>query len=416
MNGKQKWKVFVIGGLTIAAFSPHSLSYIQANELNHESVADESGISSIQSESNASLETKSSLEASAVPESNHVTESTTELKTAPSATPKESYSSSEMNQKDTQTTSSNEINSSNKVSESTKENKSSDSLKTQASKENVSNDQGKKEVTEEKTLPAVIKKEKVEENYQSSIVKNHTTTEFIQAIGLDAQVVAWENDLYASVMIAQAILETGSGNSQLSRAPYFNLFGIKGSYQGQSVNFSTSEDNGSGSLYTIKSNFRKYPSYKESLVDYADLLKGGISGNRTFYQQTWKINAPTYKDATAFLTGRYATDTSYDKKLNSLIETYNLTSFDQSVQETSTSDTKEKVTATTESKEEVNDAITGSVASITMEESEPTDLIYHREWPASVASERKWYAWSSARQQAMRIEGKQLISEGIANE
>ncbi len=46
-----------------------------------------------------------------------------------------------------------------------------------------------------------------------------------------------ENDLYASVMIAQAILESGGGQSRLSQAPYFNLFGIKGTYQGQGVAF-----------------------------------------------------------------------------------------------------------------------------------------------------------------------------------
>ena len=184
-------------------------------------------------------------------------------------------------------------------------------------------------------LPA----EKVEENYQFSVVKNQTTEEFIQTIGDDAQNIAWNEGLYASVMIAQAILETGSGNSQLARPPHHNLFGIKGSYQGKQVSFNTQEDKGNGQLYTIKSAFRQYPSYKESLEDYASLLKKGISGNPSFYQATWKENTPTYKEATKALTGKYATDTSYDKKLNALIETYNLTMYDSepSVEETSDS-------------------------------------------------------------------------------
>lgn len=193
-------------------------------------------------------------------------------------------------------------------------------------------------------MPPVNKPEEVEENYQFSVIKNQTTEEFIESIGEFAQEIAWKNDLYASVMIAQAILETGSGNSTLSSAPNYNLFGIKGSYQGKSVNFSTQEDDGSGSWFTISAGFRKYPSYKESLEDYAVLLKKGIDGNGSFYSKTWKSNTKTYKDATAFLTGRYATDTQYDKKLNALIEAYQLTKFDneEKVVSKSTKNTEEK--------------------------------------------------------------------------
>lgn len=174
-----------------------------------------------------------------------------------------------------------------------------------------------------------ITSEKFEENYQFSVAKNQTTEEFIQLISSDAQRIAWDNGLYASVMIAQAILETGSGNSQLARSPYHNLFGIKGSYQGKQVRFNTQEDRGNGQLYTIQSAFRHYPSYKESLEDYASLLKNGLSGNPSFYQGTWKEHAATCQEAAKALTGKYATDTSYDQKLNALIETYELTRFDQ---------------------------------------------------------------------------------------
>lgn len=178
--------------------------------------------------------------------------------------------------------------------------------------------------TVQTNLPAA----KVEENFQVSVVKNQTTEEFIETIGKEAQVIAWDEGLYASVMIAQAILETGSGNSQLARPPHHNLFGIKGSYRGKNVSFNTQEDKGNGQLYTIQSAFRQYPSYKESLEDYAALLKNGISGNAGFYHAAWKEYAETYRIATKALTGKYATDTAYDKKLNALIETYELTTFD----------------------------------------------------------------------------------------
>ena len=178
-------------------------------------------------------------------------------------------------------------------------------------------------------IQPVLSAEKVEKNYQFSVSKNQTTEAFIQLIDKDAQQIACNEELYASVMIAQAILETGSGNSQLARPPYHNLFGIKGSYQGKQVSFKTQEDKGNGELYTIQSAFRQYPSYKESLEDYAALLKKGISSNAGFYQGTWKSNAATYQEAAKALTGKYATDTSYDKKLIALIEAYNLTIYDQ---------------------------------------------------------------------------------------
>ena len=54
-----------------------------------------------------------------------------------------------------------------------------------------------------------------------------TTEKFISLVGESARTIAAENDLYASVMIAQAILESASGNSTLAQAPNNNLFGIK---------------------------------------------------------------------------------------------------------------------------------------------------------------------------------------------
>ncbi|WP_314061381.1 glucosaminidase domain-containing protein [uncultured Vagococcus sp.] len=157
--------------------------------------------------------------------------------------------------------------------------------------------------------------------------KNQSTSEFIDKIGKDASQVADKNGIYASVMIAQAILESASGNSTLAREPNFNLFGIKGKYEGATVGMPTLEDDGKGSMYTITAEFRKYPGYKESLEDYARLIKG-VGSTNPLYKGTWKTEAKTYQEATLFLTGRYATDTRYNQKLNGLIETYDLQRFD----------------------------------------------------------------------------------------
>lgn len=162
-----------------------------------------------------------------------------------------------------------------------------------------------------------------------SVVEASTAaTQFLRNIIPAAQNVARGKDIYTSVMIAQAALESGWGTSTLSKAPNHNLFGVKGSYNGQSVNMQTLEDSGGQNYYSIQANFRKYPSYQESLEDYADKIVNGISGAPLFYSGAWKSKTNSYQDATAYLTGRYATDTAYGSKLNRIIEQFGLTKYD----------------------------------------------------------------------------------------
>ncbi len=137
-------------------------------------------------------------------------------------------------------------------------------------------------------------------------IPDQITINFIESIGEAARQIAAQNDLYASVMIAQAILESNSGQSALSQAPNYNFFGIKGDYNGQSVTMKTWEDDGSGNAYTIDAQFLQ----------------------KDIYAGVHKSNTTSYKDATKALTGTYATDTSYGTKLNRLIEQYGLTVYD----------------------------------------------------------------------------------------
>ena len=165
-----------------------------------------------------------------------------------------------------------------------------------------------------------------------SVVEASTAaTQFLRNIIPAAQNVARGKDIYTSVMIAQAALESGWGTSSLSKAPNHNLFGVKGSYNGQSVNMQTLEDSGGQNYYSIQADFRKYPSYQESLEDYADKIVNGISGAPLFYSGAWKSKTNSYQDATAYLTGRYATDTAYGAKLNRIIEQFGLTKYDTEI-------------------------------------------------------------------------------------
>ncbi len=160
-----------------------------------------------------------------------------------------------------------------------------------------------------------------------------TNQEFVETLGKHAQVAAKEQNLYASVIIAQAALESGYGTSGLSSAPNHNLYGMKGSYQGESVIMRTREYSTAAGWHYVNAHFKKYPSHLESLADHAVYIRTGPSWANEFYYGVWRENTQSYRDATAWLQGRYATDPAYARKLNDIIEAYNLTRFDDYAQE-----------------------------------------------------------------------------------
>ena len=171
-------------------------------------------------------------------------------------------------------------------------------------------------------------------------------TAFINTIAAYAAPIAQANDLYASVMIAQAIVESGWGQSALAQAPNYNLFGIKGSYNGQTVYMNTKEFL-NGQYVTKNEPFRQYPSYAESFQDNANVLKTTSFGGSYYYTGAWKSNTTSYTDATAWLTGRYATAPNYATVLNRVIAQYNLTQYDSpSTTRTSTTSTTNTTTNT----------------------------------------------------------------------
>lgn len=188
--------------------------------------------------------------------------------------------------------------------------------------------------TEENTYdPALIRQQAIDlmnqeqpTRFKRSLRVNNQQ-EFINKIADYAVGHAKSYGLYASVMIAQAIVESAWGGSGLSIEPNNNLFGIKGAYNGQSVYFWTTEYV-NGEYIQVYAAFRKYPSYKESLEDNAKLLRYGLTSNSSFYNGTWLENTNSYQDATKWLQGRYATDPNYARTLNSIIAMYSLDQYD----------------------------------------------------------------------------------------
>lgn len=146
---------------------------------------------------------------------------------------------------------------------------------------------------------------------------------FLTEISEDARKIGQEKGVYASVMMAQAYIESGNGTSGLANA-YNNLMGIKGAYKdGGTVNLPTQEEDEDGELYTIDAYFRVYPNWYSSLDDYADLLKTNPA-----YVGVLKSVAPDAVTAAWGLNGVYATDSGYARKIINVIERYNLTRFD----------------------------------------------------------------------------------------
>lgn len=175
------------------------------------------------------------------------------------------------------------------------------------------------------TALAIFPQQSSAEEYQFS---NTPAESLIAQIGGTAQEIAASNDLYASVMIAQALLESGNGQSLLSSAPNYNLFGVK-AYGEEAKVWLATQEYLNNQWVTMNEPFRVYGSYWESLQDHAAVLKSdNYTTGTPNYVGAWKSQTSSYYDATAYLTGRYATDPNYAQKLNTLIEIYGLTRFD----------------------------------------------------------------------------------------
>ncbi|KRL61723.1 gametolysin [Lactobacillus psittaci DSM 15354] len=157
---------------------------------------------------------------------------------------------------------------------------------------------------------------------------------FLNVAVPNAEAASAKYGTYTSVMLAQAILESGWGASGLATEAN-NLFGMKGSYNGQSYTVGTSEWSSSTGYYNITAAFRKYPSWAESFQDNGNKLRTGTSDNPSRYKMAWIENASSYQVATQGLKdGGYATSPTYPQSLNNVISSYNLTQYDPTVDTT----------------------------------------------------------------------------------
>ena len=144
---------------------------------------------------------------------------------------------------------------------------------------------------------------------------------FIGSI-VNGAIQGWaQHQILPSLTLAQAILESAWGKSTLA-STYHNLFGIKGSYNGMSVNMPTYEEYG-GRMVLINDAFRRYPDNNASVQDHTDfLIKNSryhnLIGVRDANTATYLIRADGY-----------ATASTYTNSLRNVINTYDLTRYDR---------------------------------------------------------------------------------------
>ena len=172
---------------------------------------------------------------------------------------------------------------------------------------------------------------------QASVLKNLSEVDAIKKVGALFTADQKKSGILASVSLAQFILESGYGKSDLAQNAN-NIFGMKCSLSGNTWSGSswdgkskytkkTQEHHTDGSYETITADFRKYPCIEESIADHSAYLLGAMNGIKLRYDGL--KGCTDYKKAVQIIKdGGYATSLTYVEKLCSIIEKWKLTQYD----------------------------------------------------------------------------------------
>ena len=186
-----------------------------------------------------------------------------------------------------------------------------------------------KTITQKKSESVIKEKEEVKtavrnSTYAREIIERKPQLSIVTLLYIDlfsgeAMAEMRKYKIPASIKLAQAIVESNSGQSQLSLKSN-NHFGVKchKGWEGDSVSH---DDDSLGEC------FRKYVDPKLSFVDHSTFLKTRPRYNKlfTFKENDYVSWAYELKDA------GYATDKLYPLKLIKLIDDYELYVFDEQV-------------------------------------------------------------------------------------
>ena len=156
----------------------------------------------------------------------------------------------------------------------------------------------------------------VDDEVDYDVNKRYSRVEYINLIKGIAISQMNKYKIPASITIAQAILESGNGNSELSKKGK-NHFGVK--CHGWTGDKSYHDDDKPNEC------FRNYSNIKDSFEDHSKFLK-----KNSRYNSLFDLDITDYKGWSQGLKNAgYATSPSYANKLIRLIEDYNLEEYDK---------------------------------------------------------------------------------------
>lgn len=154
-----------------------------------------------------------------------------------------------------------------------------------------------------------------------------------------------KSGILASVSLAQFILESGYGKSELTKKAN-NCFGMKTSlsgntwpgttWDGKSKYTKVTKECYDGKTFVnVKADFRKYPTIEKSIGDHSAYLLGAMNGTKKRYEGL--KGCKDYKKAVSIIkNGGYATDPNYVDKICKIIKNLNLTKYDSMIPSTET--------------------------------------------------------------------------------
>lgn len=171
---------------------------------------------------------------------------------------------------------------------------------------------------------------------QASAFKNLSEADVIAKVGPLFTADQKKSGILASVSLAQFILESGYGKSELAQNAN-NCFGMKKSlsgntwsgsvWDGKSIYTKKTQEEENGQMITITADFRKYAKVEDSIADHSAYLLGAKNGSALRYDGL--KGCADYKKAVQIIKdGGYATSSSYVNNLCSIIERWNLTQYD----------------------------------------------------------------------------------------
>ena len=176
----------------------------------------------------------------------------------------------------------------------------------------------------------------IDKGLQAKDLAAFSNEEVIRKVGPLFTADQKKTGVLASISLAQFILESGYGKSELAQQAN-NCFGMKKSlsgntwagsvWDGKSIYTKKTKEQRSWGTETVTAEFRKYTCIEDSIADHSAYLTGAKKGSALRYEGL-KGCTDYRKAAQIVKAGGYATSTAYVDKLCSIIEQWKLTQYD----------------------------------------------------------------------------------------